>query len=68
MIGSGRYSWIDLDGDLQHGTHWDDMPEKMQEVISFIPDYPPEPHTEEQHEQIASFVDRLREMIRRCVH
>ena len=66
MIGQGRYQWVDLEGKLQSGTHWDDLPEKMDRIIEFNPEIPDEPHTEEQHEAYATFVPKLQEAMSRC--
>ena len=66
MIGDGRYSWITLDGGLQHGTHWDDLPEKMDSIVAFVPNYPAPPHTQEEHDAMATFNDRLQEAMKRC--
>jgi len=57
-----------IDGELVTVTNWEDVPEKFDHVIKFIPDVP-EPegddgnHTEEQHEQLAVWNDRLHELV-----
>jgi len=44
-----------VNGELQTYTNYDDIPEIFDNVIKFIPDIPPEPHTEEQHKEIDSW-------------
>ena len=46
---------------------WEDVPEDLQfrNVIKFIPDYPEEPHTDEDHEYMETFNDKLQELMRR---
>ena len=67
MIGFGRYQWIDLAGNLQTATHWDQLPEKMKDLVAFVPDYPEPPHTDEQHQEMETFTERLQEALSRCV-
>ena len=66
MIGIGIYRWVTLDGVLEHGTHWDDLPERMDRIVAFVPDYPDPPHTQEDHDAMATFNDRLQEALKRC--
>lgn len=40
----------------------DKIPQEFDFLISFLPDYPTGPHTEIQHEQIASFMDTFKEL------
>ena len=64
--GQGRYRWLNLDGTYGEGTNWSDLPEELSEVILFLPDAPPEPHTPEEHDYMATFVPRLNEVLSRC--
>ena len=66
MIGTGRYSWIGLDGQLAHGSHWDDIPAEIDELVAFVPDAPPQPHAQEDHELMATFPERFNEAMGRC--
>ena len=43
---------IKRNGKLERYNKFDDIPSSFEHLISFKPDYPPEPHTEEQHNQI----------------
>ena len=46
-------------------TKWEDVPNDLDfdHVIKFIPDIPPEPHTEEQHEEIEQWDIRLQKLM-----
>lgn len=66
IVGSGFYQWRDLDGNLNEGNHWDDLPDEMDTLVAFIPTYPEGPHTQAQHEAMGTFNDKLQEAISRC--
>ena len=54
------------DGDNYMEFHnYDDIPMSVDNLIKFEPEYPPEPHTEEQHEMIATYNDKLKELMKR---
>lgn len=63
-LGKGEYLVL-VDGKVQSFSHWDDLPEKG-DIVKFLPEIPPGPHTEEQHRQIdelpAIFAGFLRRM------
>ena len=42
---------------------YEDIPEEFDHVIKFIPDVIPEPHTEEEHEEMAQWNIRLQELM-----
>lgn len=65
-MGEGRYSWIDLEGVLHHGTHWDDLPANMDRIVAFVPDHPAPPHTAAEHAAMATFAGKLEEVMHRC--
>ena len=55
---------------LKDGKHYEtnetqNIPEKIDALIKFVPDYPPSPHSEEDHEYIESFMDVFREIQKR---
>jgi hypothetical protein len=54
-----------LGDDLMIYNKFEDIPEEITAVISFLPDIPPPPHTEEQHEEIDTWMKRFREVMRR---
>jgi hypothetical protein len=57
---------IRINGKLEKYNKFNDIPNSFEHIISFKPDYPPEPHTEEQHHQMAKFDDYLKELITRA--
>jgi len=54
-----------IEGNLQVFQDTNDIPEKFDNLIEFLPEYPPGPHTEEQHEEMEGFMDVFRELMER---
>ena len=54
-----------LNGKLKTYTKYEDIPERFDNVIRFIPQIPEPPHTHEQHEEIDSWNERLQELMKR---
>ena len=52
-----------IDGELVTYDKYEDIPETFDHVIKFLPDMPPEPHTEEEHEEMAQWNIRLQELM-----
>ena len=52
-----------VNGELRTYTSWKDIPEEFEHVIKFLPDIPPEPHTEEEHAEMALWNTRLQELM-----
>ena len=52
-----------VNGELRTYTSWEDIPEEFEHVIKFLPDIPPEPHTEEEHAEMALWNTRLQELM-----
>jgi hypothetical protein len=44
-------------------NRFEDIPNDFDHVIKFLPEIPPEPHTEEQHEEIAQWNTRLQRLM-----
>jgi len=42
---------------------YEDIPDKFEHVIKFIPDVPAEPHTDEEHAEMAIWNTRLQELM-----
>ena len=51
--------------ELKTYTRYEDIPEEFDNVISFKPEIPEPPHTEEQHEEIDSWNDKLKKLMER---
>jgi hypothetical protein len=54
-----------LNGELKTYTKYEDIPERFDNVIRFIPEIPEPPHTHEQHEEIDLWNERLQELMKR---
>jgi hypothetical protein len=52
-----------VNGELVTYDSWENIPEEFEHVIKFIPDIPPEPHTEDEHEEMAQWNIRLQELM-----
>ena len=57
---------IKRNGKLERYNKFDDIPNSFEHLISFKPDYPPEPHNEEQHNQMSKFDNYLKELMTRA--
>ena len=55
-----------IDKKVKKFTNYEDIPDTISEVISFEPDFPEPPHTEEQHNFISTFNDKLKELLNRA--
>jgi hypothetical protein len=52
-------------GELKTYHDYQDIPEDFDHVIKFIPDMPPGPHSQEQHEEMEQWVDRLQSLMKK---
>ena len=52
-------------GQLITYTEYEAIPNEFDHVIKFLPEVPPEPHTEEQHEEIEQWGSRLKNLMKR---
>jgi hypothetical protein len=52
-------------GVLEKYNKYEDIPESFENVIKFLPEIPPGPHSKEDHEEIDSWNDKLRELMKR---
>ena len=46
-------------------SNYDDIPQEFDNLIRFEPEIPPEPHTEEEHEEIEKWNDKLKILMKR---
>lgn len=56
---------IILNGVITRYTDFDDIPLVFDNLIRFAPEIIPEPHTEEQHEEMETYNDKLKELMKR---
>lgn len=54
-----------IDGELKIYKKFDDIPDKIDNVIEFLPAIPQPPHTPEQHIEMSEWNNKLKELMRR---
>lgn len=54
----GEYK-IMINREIVTFTNYDDIPETFDKIISFKPEFPPSPHTDEDHAFMDTFNDKL---------
>ena len=52
-----------VNGELITYDKYEDIPEKFEHIIEFIPDIPEEPHTEEEHDELSLWNERLQKLM-----
>ena len=52
-------------GVLEEYSNYEDIPQSFENVITFQPEIPEGPHTEEQHEEIDMWQQRFKELMTR---
>jgi hypothetical protein len=52
-------------GVLETYNKYEDIPEDFDHIIKFLPDIPDGPHTDEQHEEIESWNEKLQELLKK---
>jgi hypothetical protein len=63
-FGCGHYEIL-IDGNIVTFKHWNEIPEEFEEIISFLPEIPPAPHTEKEHEFIESIPNIFRNFLKK---
>ena len=56
---------VKINNKLHIYTQYDEIPNEIGAVISFEPNYPSPPHTEEQHHEIEQWNNKLQELLKR---
>jgi hypothetical protein len=52
-----------INGKLETFTNYEDIPDIFDHVIEFVPEIPPGPHTNEQHEEIESWIPKFQRLM-----
>ena len=60
----GKYT-VKIGEKLFDYTNVDDIPEKFDHLIKFVPTEPPEPHSQEDHDYINTFPNKFREIFKK---
>ena len=54
-----------LNGELKTYDRFEDIPNKFDNLIKFKPDFPPGPHTKEEHDELELWNDRMKTLLKR---
>jgi hypothetical protein len=52
-----------INGELITFNKYEDIPNEFEHVIKFLPDIPEDPHTEDEHDEIAVWNARLQQLM-----
>lgn len=54
-----------LNGKIETFQRYEDIPEKFDNLIKFVPEIPEPPHSHEQHEEMDVWNEKLKELLKR---
>lgn len=52
-----------VNGELKTYHNYEDIPEEFDNVIKFLPEMPPAPHTHDEHEEMSLWNERLQKLM-----
>ena len=52
-----------INGELVTYTNYDDIPDTFEHVIKYAPDWPEPPHTQEDHDYMETFNNKLQRLM-----
>ena len=61
----GSYRVKMFDKSIIEYDNFDDIPDKFYRLLKYTPEYPPSPHSEEDHKMIEEFDNKLHELLKR---
>ncbi len=61
----GSYRVKMFDKSINQIDNFDDIPDKFYRLLKYNSEYPPTPHSEEDHKMIEEFDNKLHELLRR---
>ena len=61
----GSYKIKMFNNNIIEYDNYDNIPDKFFRLIKYNPEYPPTPHSEEDHKMIEEFDNKLHEQLRR---
>ena len=56
---------VRVGSELQTFTRYEDIPAEFDHLIEFLPEIPPPPHTDQQHEEIEAWQPRFEQLMER---
>lgn len=65
--GQGYYQYICMNGYLHECSNWKDIPKVINELPAFVPDVPPQPHSQDDHDYLDTFETKFSEYMSRCI-
>jgi hypothetical protein len=61
---NGKFKVL-IGNEVKKYTNYDDIPPQIDEVIQCQFDYPEPPHTDEQHEEMETYIPKMNELLER---
>lgn len=58
----GEFTFI-VNGEIKHFSDYQDIPEEFDHVVKFLPEITDGPHTEDQHEEIDQWNQKLQKLM-----
>lgn len=55
-----------IGSEVKRYSDYDDIPAQIDNVIQCLFDMPEPPHTDEQHEEIETYIPKMNELAKRC--
>ena len=56
---------VRIGAELHTFQRYEDIPDEFDYLIEFLPEIPPEPHTDQQHEEIEAWLPRFEQLMER---
>ena len=62
----GEFTFLTNDMEVKTFDNLDDIPDasEIKEIIAFLPEAPPPPHTVQQHEEIHQWMNKFQELLK----
>jgi len=54
-----------VNGEIKHFENYEDIPQVFDNVIKFVPEIPPGPHTHDEHDEMSLWNEKLKELMKR---
>jgi hypothetical protein len=54
-----------IDGKIKHYENYEDIPQVFDNVIKFVPEISPGPHTHDEHDEMSLWNEKLKELMKR---
>jgi hypothetical protein len=54
---------VKKDNEILEFQRYEDIPDEFDHLLGFLPEIPPPPHTDEQHEEIESWISKFNRLM-----